>query len=74
MSDDQLRKMYQAVHAGLLNQARALQAERAAILQQAAALEQAFNFKGNASVKLEKIDGASYAGMVSVVEGLTTQE
>lgn len=74
MSDDQLRKVYQAIHAGLLNQARALQSERAAVLQQAAALEQAFSFKDNASVKLDRIENASYAGTIPVVEELTTQE
>lgn len=57
------KELAQKIHAALLKQAHDLAEQRAAVLQQAAAYEQEFGFRRNASEKLENIAEASYAGV-----------
>lgn len=66
MSDE--KQFWQQIHAALLKQARDLQEQRAAVLQQAAAIEQRFGFRRNAAEKLEHTETANYSFIVEVTK------
>jgi len=61
-------EFWKEVHAALLKQARDLQEQRAAVLQQAAAIEKKYNFRRNALDKLSVYfpdDNSNLAGIVA---------